>query len=220
MEEMTATHTLPVKTMNRERLQATLNRDEDCILHRHQVDGKDHIGWGINLEEVLPDELLEYLGVEDEDEIEKITQEQADYLRDYYINIAEKDAISVFRDELWESLTDLRREVLTNLSYNLGINRFKKFRKMIGGVKDGDWAYAAEQMLDSEAARSKTGTGKRYHRLAPAFEHNDESYLELSEQYDPVEDTEVNSPAGVLASFSDAELIAELSRRIDRVSSS
>ena len=171
--------------MNRERLQATLNRDEDCKLHRHQVEGKDHIGWGINLEEVLPDELLEYLGVEDEDEIEEITQEQADYLRDFYINIAEKDAISVFGDELWKDLTDLRREVLTNLSYNLGINRFKKFRKMIGGVKNGDWACAAAQMLDSEAARSKSGTGKRYHRLAPAFEHNDEIYLELSEQFDP-----------------------------------
>ena len=37
---------------------------------------------------------------------------------------------------------------------------------------------------------------------------------------DPVEDTDVNSPAGVLASFSDDELIAELSRRLSRVSSS
>ena len=206
--------------MNRERLQATLDRDEDCKLHRHQVEGKDHIGWGINLEEVLPDELLEYLGVEDEDEIEEITQEQADYLRDFYINIAEKDAISVFGDELWKDLTDLRREVLTNLSYNLGINRFKKFRKMIGGVKNGDWAYAAAQMLDSEAARSKSGTGKRYHRLAPAFEHNDEIYLELSEQFDPVENAEPDSTGKALADYSDAELIAELSRRLSRVSSS
>ena len=213
--------------MNRERLEATLNRDENCNLKRHKVDGKDHIGWGINLEEILPDELLEYLGVEDEDDIQEITQEQADYLRDYYINIAEKDAISVFEDELWESLTDLRREVLTNLSYNLGINRFKKFRKMIKAVKDGDWTEAAAQMLDSEAARSQTG--ERYHRLAPAFEHNDESYLQLPKKFDSV--AESDSPTDVpevsvfdatdLSTLSDAELMsvqnkihAEITKRL------
>ena len=45
----------------------------------------DHIGYGVNLEEELPDELLQYLGVEDEKRASKeITQEQADYLLDYY----------------------------------------------------------------------------------------------------------------------------------------
>ena len=178
--------------MNRDRLQATLNRDENCILKRHQVDGKDHIGWGINLEEVLPDELLEYLGVEDEDDIQEISQEQADYLRDFYINIAEKDAIFVFGEELWASLTDIRREILTNLSYNLGLNKFKKFRKMNAAVKAGDWAKAAAEMLDSQAARSQTG--ERYHRLAPAFEHNDESYLQLDKQWDTPSLTDADTP--------------------------
>ena len=202
--------------MNRNRLQATLNRDEDCLLHRHKVDGKDHIGWGINLEEILPDEILEYLGVEDEDDIQEVTQEQADYLRDYYIGIAEADAISVFGDEVWESLTDLRREVLTNLSYNLGINKFKKFRKMIKAVKEGDWAEAAVQMLDSEAARSQTG--ERYHRLAPAFEHNDESYLQLPEKFDSVEESDPDAPGASvfdttdLSTLSDAELVSVQSK--------
>ena len=203
--------------MNKDRLQATLNRDENCILHRHQVDGKDHIGWGINLEEVLPDELLEYLGVEDEDDIQEITQEEADYLRDFYINIAEKDAISVFGEEMWATFTDLQREVLTNLSYNLGIIGFKKFRKMIAAVKAGDWTEAASQMLDSKAAREQTG--QRYHRLAAALKNNDEAYLELEEQWDtPMQnETETETPTTPSEAAPTAQQLQEINTKLDEI---
>ena len=56
--------------MNIGRFTATLNLQESCNLNRHLVDDTDHIGWGINLEESLPDKLLDYLGVEDEDDIQ------------------------------------------------------------------------------------------------------------------------------------------------------
>ena len=196
-----------------ERLRETLKRDEGFDLRRHEVQGIDHIGYGINLEQELPDELLEYLGVEAEDTIQEITQEQADYLLDYYVGIAEGDCITIFGDQ-WCQLSDLRQEVLINLAFNLGLPRLKAFRKMIVAIREEDWTEAAAQMLDSKAARQ---TGKRYQRLARTFEMNDESYLKLDKIYDEPtvrQDLPVIPTEEELAGVEDHILIAELARRL------
>lgn len=196
-----------------ERLRETLKRDEGFELKRHEVQEIDHIGYGINLEQELPDELLEYLGVEDEDEIQEITQEQADYLLDHYVGIAEGDCITIFGDR-WGRLSDLRQEVLINLAFNLGLPRLKAFRKMIAAVRAADWTAAAAQMLDSKAARQ---TGERYERLAKTFETNDEKHLELQNTYDQPRLNRAVPPAAPvegLAGVDDKALIAELARRL------
>ena len=167
--------------MNRDRLTDTLNLYEACNLSRHDVDGIDHIGWGINLEEQLPDSILDMLGVEDEDDIQEINQHQADYMRDYFIDVAINDCHKIYGKDFFLSLSDIRQEVLVNLSYNLGINRLKGFRRMNKAVLAENWPEAAAQMLDSKAARQ---TGDRYKKLAGAFEHDDEKYLGLSNHYD------------------------------------
>ena len=197
--------------MNKQRLRATLERDEGLNLERHEVQGVDHIGYGINLEEELPEELLEHLGVEDEDDIEEITQEQADYLLDYFVDRAEKDCISLYGSQ-WEDLSALRREVLINLSFNLGLPRLKAFRKMNAAIKKENWIEATAQMLDSKAAKQ---TGERYPRLAKAFESNSEEYLELSQQFDirVASNDEVDSDRP-LAGATDQELLDELARRL------
>lgn len=193
--------------MNKERLRETLKRDEGFDLKRHEVQGIDHIGYGINLEQELPDELLEYLGVEDESEIQEITQEQADYLLDYYVGIAEGDCITIFGDQ-WQELSPLRQEVLINLAFNLGLPRLKAFRKMIAAIREDNWTEAGAQMLDSKAARQ---TGKRYQRLAEAFVTDSETYLELAVRYDPFPiEIETDSP---LAGYTDQELLDEIARR-------
>ena len=196
--------------MIQERLKATLSRDENCNLKRHQVKEVDHIGWGINLEEELPDKLLEYLGVEDEDDIEEITQEQADYLRDYFIDLAVSDCVKIYGDELWNDMSDLRREVLANLSYNLGLPKLKAFRRMNAAIRAGDWDEAAVQMLDSKAACQ---TGDRYPRLAEAIRTNDEKHLELDTLYDDVSGENDSTMDEGLSQYSDTQLLNELMRR-------
>ena len=171
--------------MNRDRLTDTLNLYEACNLNRHEVDGIDHIGWGINLEEQLPDSILDMLGVEDEDDIQEINQHQADYMRDYFIDVATNDCHKIYGKDFFMSLSDIRQEVLVNLSYNLGINRLKGFRKMNKAILAEDWTEASMQMLDSKAARQ---TGTRYQKLAGALEYDDEKYLELPNRYDVVVD--------------------------------
>ena len=191
--------------MIRKRLTATLNLYEACNLNRHDVDGIDHIGWGINLEEQLADELLEYLGVEDEDDIQTITQDQADYLRDWFIDNSIKDCHAIYGEDFFNALSDLRQEVLVNLAYNLGVSRLKGFRKMNKAILAEDWTEAAVQMLDSKAARQ---TGDRYPKLAGALEHDDEKYLDLPNRYDDVVDEVDTNPDINLSELTNQQLIS------------
>ena len=59
--------------MNLDRFRETLIRDEGLNLNRHTVEEIDHIGYGFNLEIEWDDELLDYLDVNDEDEIQSLT---------------------------------------------------------------------------------------------------------------------------------------------------
>lgn len=195
--------------INWRRLRATLKRDEGYDLNRHEVDGIDHIGYGINLEQELPDELLEYLGVEDEDDIQTITHDQADYLLLQYVAIATSDCEQIYGDA-WDGLSGLRQEVLINLSFNLGMPRLKAFRKMNKAIRESEWAEAAAQMIDSKAARQ---TGDRYPRLAAAFENDDAKYLELDGDFSGGI-TEESVSENVLAGYGDEQLIRELERRL------
>ena len=176
--------------MNSERLLACLKRDEGCNLKRHLVAGIPHIGMGINLTNPLPDEVLAYLGVEDEDDIEGITQEQADWLAQRAIDTAIGDAEAIFA-ECWDDLSAVRQEVLVNLAFNLGESRLRRFRKMVTAVLEGDYKTAAAEMLDSKAARQ---TGDRYKRLADTLRYNDEVYLRLKKLYDTQVPTSPSTP--------------------------
>ena len=167
--------------MIKERLYLSLTKEESCNLKRHDVQGIDHIGWGINLESPWPDELLEYIGVEDEDDIDELTQEQADHILDHFVEIAINDAKTVYGDAL-ENQTALRQEILINLSYNLGLDRLTAFRKLKKAVLANDPKEAAAQMLDSKAAREQAP--ERYKRLSQAYETNDEKHLELPKAFD------------------------------------
>lgn len=203
-----------------DRLKATLARDEGCNLNRYQDSlGIDTIGYGVNLEEEMPNTLLEYLGVNDEDDIQSITQEQADYLLAHHTKQATQDCQTVI-GEKWNTLTPLRQEILINLMFNLGRPRFRGFRKMIAAINVDDWKMAAAQMLDSKAAKQ---TGHRYVRLAYAFETNDETHLELNQKWD-VQGTETiagtvqddaKPPASVkLTDIDSATLLYEIARRM------
>lgn len=61
------------------------------------------------------------------------------------------------------TLSDPRRGVLLNMAYNLGLHGLMAFRKMLAALQAGNFAMAAEEMLDSAWA---TQVGDRAHRLA------------------------------------------------------
>ena len=54
---------------------------------------------------------------------------------------------------VWRELPQTRKDVLTEMAYNLGIPRLSKFKKMWAALEKGDYDTAADEMLDSLWAR-------------------------------------------------------------------
>lgn len=64
----------------------------------------------------------------------------------------------------YDSLSETRKMVLVSLAFNLGRDRLSKFVRFIGAVHRGDWDDAADELLDSKAA--KVDAPARYRELA------------------------------------------------------
>jgi lysozyme len=64
------------------------------------------------------------------------------------IRLAEKDARSLVPG--FDQLNDVRQEVLTNLSFNLGYSRLALFRKFLAAVKSSNFDEAADELRDSK----------------------------------------------------------------------
>jgi lysozyme len=62
----------------------------------------------------------------------------------------------------FSSLDEIRKRVLVDMGFNLGINRLMKFRRMLAALEAGDWSQAAVEMMDSRWARQ---VGSRAERL-------------------------------------------------------
>ena len=127
-----------------EDLRADLIRDEGLRLkpYRDTV-GKLTIGIGRNLDDV---------GIS---EHEAIAMLNSDIERTW----ADLDRIAPW----WQGLDDVRKRVLLNMAFNLGIGGLAKFKNTLAAVKEGRYADAADEMLASKWANQ---VGDRATRLA------------------------------------------------------
>lgn len=66
-------------------------------------------------------------------------------------------------------LSPVRQDVILCMLFNLGLPRFKGFKKMISAIQKGDYIEAADQMLDSKWAEQ---VGDRAETLATMMETN------------------------------------------------
>lgn len=62
-----------------------------------------------------------------------------------------------------DALSVTRQDALINMAFNLGMPRFKKFKKMLAALEIGDWQRSREEMLNSKWARQ---VGARASELA------------------------------------------------------
>lgn len=60
---------------------------------------------------------------------------------------AQQDAASLFPS--WLTLNDARRNVLTDMSYNMGRSKLVKFHDLIAAVECQDWIMAKAAIIDS-----------------------------------------------------------------------
>lgn len=79
-----------------------------------------------------------------------ITEEEAMYLLDNDIKDFQE---SLSKELLWfDSLDECRRNILTNMAFNLGVSGLLKFKNTLAAVENKNWEEAASQMLESRWA--------------------------------------------------------------------
>ena len=76
----------------------------------------------------------------------------------------------------WHALPAYVQEVLTQVTFNLGVGTLRKFQNMRKAIGNLDFAKAADELLDSRAARQ---TGSRYQRYANVLRSGDRAKYEL-----------------------------------------
>lgn len=61
----------------------------------------------------------------------------------------------------FHGLSDVRKRVIVNMVFNLGLEKFKGFEKTIAAIMAGDWETAAAEMLDSLWHKQVKGRAER-----------------------------------------------------------
>lgn len=119
--------------MERGLLLEQLQRHEGLRLkpYRDTV-GKLTIGYGRNLDD------------------RGITEEEAGFMLDNDIDLV---VAELERMPLFLSLSPVRKVVLANMAFNMGMPTLLTFRRMLGALAEKDWDRAAKEMMDSKWAR-------------------------------------------------------------------
>lgn len=141
---------------------ADLERDEGYRATPYlDTQGIYTIGIGRNLE-ACPLTGAEWKALLDAGQIAvSVTKLGAERLLSNGIAIAQSQCAQAF--SWWPQLDDVRRDVLTNMAFNLGMQRLVGFRNMLAAIKAGNYEIAAEELMDSRYA---TQVGARAQRLA------------------------------------------------------
>lgn len=124
-----------------------LERDEGTILHAYQ-DSKGYwtIGTGICIDNRVG------CGITAEENIFLLKNRTA---RSYSL---------LSETYPWtDALDGIRRAVLVNMIFNMGLAGLSEFRQFLGALQSGNFQEAADRMLDSEWEKQ---VGSRAHRLA------------------------------------------------------
>lgn len=96
-----------------------------------------------------------------------ITMDEAEFMLNTDIALVMKEALQVL--PFWNTLTPVRREVVLNMLFNLGMPRFLKFKKMLDALEKRDYTAAAFEM---ENSRWASQVGERAEELADMMRYN------------------------------------------------
>ena len=99
-----------------------------------------------------------------------LLDDEIDFILDNDIEVVMSE-VSVTFDWFFD-LSEVRQRVVADMIFNMGLPRFKQFKKMIAALEEGDWSEAANQMMDSKWAQQ---VGLRAARLATMMETGEDS---------------------------------------------
>lgn len=136
--------------MNRERLKGQLIHDEGVRASAYKdTEGYLTIGVGRLI---------------DEGKGGKLRADEIEYLLDNDIDSAINQAVTRF--DWYAELSGVRKEIIINMVFNLGLEGVGKFKNMIKAIERGDYVQAAAEMLNSKWAGQ---VGQRAIRLSEAM---------------------------------------------------
>lgn len=92
------------------------------------------------------------------------SEDEIDLMLTNDINDSVQDARSLVPG--FDHIGDVRQEVLTNMSFNMGYNKLVQFKKFLAAVNGSEWEDAANEMLNSRWAQQ---VGARATRLSNAM---------------------------------------------------
>lgn len=136
-----------MSTYDRDALLAQLKIDEDLKLFPYRDSkGLLTIGIGRNIQQ------------------RGITEEEAEFLCSNDINDCEASLDAHL--PWWRQMSDARQRGLVNLCFNMGWTTLGTFRTMLAALESGDYAFAADDLLQTLYARQ---VGARAQRIADLF---------------------------------------------------
>lgn len=109
------------------------------------TEGKTTIGYGFNLDDPAMKQRLVDAGYTGG----KIKSEVAEKAFDNAYSSARFDAAKYLGYDAFNKLDPDRQAILTDMSYNLGLNRLSKFKNLRNAIIDGDYQLASKEMLNS-----------------------------------------------------------------------
>mgnify|MGYP000498076501 CR=1 FL=1 len=117
--------------------------------------------------QILKDQLIKHEGLRLKpylDSVGKMTIGVGRNLDD--VGITEAEAMKMLENDIlrtaselnkafywFDSMDDVRGSIVMDMCFNLGITRFRGFKKMIQAIENNDWIKASEEMKDSKWCR-------------------------------------------------------------------
>ena len=77
------------------------------------------------------------------------------------LNTAISECELLYEEGVFGKLPDEVQQILVNMMFNMGRTRLSKFKKMHGGILDGDWKEAAKEGRDSKWYHQVTNRAER-----------------------------------------------------------
>lgn len=122
-----------------------LRNDEGYRKHIYKCsEGYNTIGIGLNLDAGISEDLAEWILL-------------------FQYNEAKDQCQRTFK--WFRGLDEVRQYVIVNMVFNMGLSRFKKFKKTIGYIATGQYDNASVEMLDSRWARQVKGRSTRLSQM-------------------------------------------------------
>jgi len=112
---------------------------------------KQTIGYGRNVENnAFSEEEELMLGADRDFELEPMNRDEAEYLLENDVLAIERN---LRRRITMSHLNSARKAVCINMSFNIGVSGFMKFKNTVKAIERGDYDTAANEMLDSKWAK-------------------------------------------------------------------